>query len=514
MSDIWMTMKCKVGEQGRLLRQDPGMALSLAYVFLPVLIFFFGWLRLWLALPLGVLWLAAFGSMGRYLCEERKKRSPVGIHFRPEYWIIVGVAVFAWLMFSGIGGFSYQNSDYFVRNPIYRDLVRQPWPVFFDFSSQRQAVRDVLGGGSAAFVYYFCFWLPPALLAKLFAGNELLANIFLLAWAYLGVMLVLYQIHRRLKRHFWAAPVIFICFSGLDMLGYWLLKGRFAFGAHLEWWCTYFQYSSHTTVLYWVFNQAIPIWLLTALLLNMRGNKTTAGLCSLAFAYSPFATFGMVPLAVYSIFRRGQSFKKALAWENALLPLAMLLVFGSFYLSNAGSVSLQGWIFQFYPWKKWLPAYLLFLLLEVGVYAWILRKCLRKYAYLWVALASLALIPLYKMTGANDFAMRASLPALLILSVCLTRYALTCRADYGKWAALALSAALTLGAVTPLCEIYRSVVFTARQGANPVETVYSFQAFATDNENTLLLCRRQFFAYGYEKSFFFQCLGKYPGKGK
>lgn len=514
MKNVWKAVKGEAREQRWLLGQDPGMALSLGYVFLPVLLFFFGWLRLWLAVPLGILWLAAFGKLGRYLCVERKKRSPVGFHFRPEYWVVVGVVVFAWLMFSGIGGFSYQNSDYFVRNPIYRDLVRQPWPVFFDFSTQRPAVRDVLGNGSAAFVYYFCFWLPPALLAKLFAGNELLANVFLLAWAYLGVMLALYQIHRHLKRHFWAAPVIFICFSGLDGLGYWLLKGRFAFGAHLEWWCTYFQYSSHTTVLYWVFNQAIPLWLLTALLLNMRGNKTTIGLCSLAFAYSPFATFGMVPLAVYSAFRRGQNWKKALTWENALIPLAMLLVFGSFYLSNAGSVSLQGWIFQFYPWKKWLPAYLLFLLLEVGIYAWILQKCLRKYAYLWVALAELALIPLYKMTGANDFAMRASLPALLILSVCLTRYALACRADYGKWAALALAVTLALGAVTPLSEIYRSVSFTVRQGARPVETVYSFQAFATDNADTLRLCRRQFFAYGYEKRFFFQCMGKYPGKRK
>ena len=126
MKDIWLTVRGKVREQAGLLRQDKGMALSLAYVFLPVFLFFFGWLRLWLAVPLGILWLAAFGSMGRNLCKEPEKRTFVGIHFRPEYWIVVGVIVFAWLMFSGIGGFSYQNSDYFVRNPIYRDMVRQP----------------------------------------------------------------------------------------------------------------------------------------------------------------------------------------------------------------------------------------------------------------------------------------------------------------------------------------------------------------------------------------------------
>lgn len=487
---------------GRGLWQDKGMTLSLFYLFLPIFLFFFGWLRLPFAVLLFFLFLWLFCRISQNLCVKGR-----GVNFktRPEYWITLCVVVFIWVLFSGIGGFSFQNTDFYVRNPIYRDLVNQPWPVFFDFSTQREAVQAVLGSDTVAFVYYFCFWLPPALLSKLFAGKELFANIFLLAWAYLGVMLVLYQIHRYLKRCSWIIPGIFIFFSGFDAVGYRIASGDFELGTHLEWWSTYFQYSSNTTVLYWVFNQAIPVWLIVTLLLNLRGNGSGAGLSALAFGYSPFATFGMIPLAVYSIFREKRDWKKAVTWDNALIPLTMLLVFGSFYLSNPGSLSVNGWIFEYYEVGDLLPAYVLFLVLEIGIYVLILGKCLKKYSYLWVALAELVLIPMYKMTIANDFAMRASMPALLILSICLTRYLLEQRGIWKRWA---IGLLLVLAAVTPLSELHRSVSNTVKHQAEPVEWVYSFQDFAMDNENILEICRQQFFAYHPEESFFFHYLGK------
>lgn len=495
MNEIFIKMKRAV--------LDKGMVLSLLYILLPVWLFFFGWLRL----PLAVLLSAALawlgGKLGRSLCV---RRPGVGFSSNPEYWLTLAVVAFIWVLFSGIGGVSFQNTDYFVRNPVYRDLVNQPWPVYFDLSAQRETVRQILGSGTVAFSYYFCFWLPPALLSKLFAGRELISNLLLLGWAYLGVMLVLYQIHRYLKRTSWVIPGIFMFFGGLDAIGYRILGGEFQLGDHLEWWCSYFQYSSHTTVLYWVFNQAIPVWLITVLLLNMRGNRSGAGLCALAFAYSPFATFGMVPLAVYSAFRNKGKWKQAVTWENILIPLMMLLVFGSFYLSNPDNLSEKGWIFEFFhPAGSVMGRYLLFLFLEVGVYALILRKCLFRYDYLWLALAELALIPMYRMTGANDFAMRASLPALFLLSVCLMRYVLICTVKWEKWAIVLI---LAVGAVTPLSEMYRSVSSTVLGRAQPNELVYSFQEFATDDEGVIEICRRQFFTYHPEERFFFRYLGK------
>ncbi len=528
MNETFVKMKTAAMKWADSLKKDKGMALSLLYVFLPIFLFFFGWLRFPLALLLCGVFLCFLGQLGQDLCVGRPR---AGFRAAPEYWLALAVVVFIWVLFSGIGGFTFQNSDFFVRNPVYRDLIERPWPVMFDLSEQREYVQSIVGSDRVAFSYYFCFWLPPALLSKLFAGKELVSGLFLVAWAYLGVMLVLYQLHRYLGRTSWAIPGIFIFFGGLDAIGYRLLEGEISFGEHLEWWCSYFQYSSHTTVLYWVFNQAIPVWLVCGLLLNIRGNRSCPGLSALIFAYSPFATIGMVPLAVYSIFRKGQKWKRAVNWGNILVPLLMLIVFGSFYLSNPDNVSERGWIFGFfYPVGHVVVRYLLFIFLEVGIYALILRKCILKYDYLWPALAELALIPMYRMTGANDFAMRASLPGLFILSVCVMRYVLDCTVtDRSAWAGTVMSKSqlfracgtftakwekwaivliLTVAAVAPLSELYRSVSSTVMGRAEPYELVHSFGDFATDDENVIRICRQQFFTYYPEETFFFRYLGK------
>lgn len=503
MNGISQKMKKEAMEWVKRLKGDKVMALSLLYALLPIVLFFFGWLKFPLALVLSVILLCFGGRMSQSLCV---RHSGVGFRTSTEYWLTLAVVVFIWVLFSGIGGFTFQNSDFYVRNPVYRDLVNQPWPVFFDLSAQREAVQAITGSGRVAFSYYFCFWLPPALLSKLFPGRELISNLFLLGWTYLGVMLVLYQIHRYLKRNSWVIPGIFIFFGGLDAIGYRLLCGEFQLGTHLEWWCSYFQYSGHTTVLYWVFNQAVPVWLISALLLNTRGNRSSAGLCALAFAYSPFATLGMVPLAVYSLLKKKEDWNQAATWENFLVPFLMLLVFGSFYLSNPDNVSEKGWIFNFFtPAGDVIWHYLLFLILEVGIYALILRKCLFQYDYLWLTLAELAVIPLYRMTAANDFAMRASLPGLFLLSVFLIRYVLNSRGKWEKWAIVLI---LAVGAFTPLSEMYRSVSATIMGTAQPNELVYSFQEFATDDEGVIGICRQQFFTYHPEETFFFRYLGK------
>lgn len=77
------------------------------------------------------------------------------------------------------------NYDFGWRNGIFKTLVENRWPVILE---QAEPYFD----SPAAFVYYFAFWLPAALIGKVFG---LSAGIhFQFIWALIGILLVFYFI--------------------------------------------------------------------------------------------------------------------------------------------------------------------------------------------------------------------------------------------------------------------------------------------------------------------------------
>ena len=91
--------------------------------------------------------------------------------------MIIFSLLFIWLLFSGIGSLSYQNTDYEVRNAVLHDLIDYKWPVTYDFTNLSSNYQNVLNASSAKFVYYFTYWLPASIIGKIF--NYQVANIFL-----------------------------------------------------------------------------------------------------------------------------------------------------------------------------------------------------------------------------------------------------------------------------------------------------------------------------------------------
>lgn len=197
----------------RLNLDKAAICLAVLYVVLPIVIFGFGWLKLPYAIILGVILAGLAYKLFETLCENETQ---LFTKDSVKYWLIVIGVCMLWVYFSGIGGFCFQNKDFWARNPIYRDLSTYQWPVIYDLSQEPEAIQKVVSSDHVSLSYYFAWWLVPALLSKIFHMGDAMRNIVLYGWALLGVFLVLYCINRLLKRYSYLAVFVFI-FSAVLM---------------------------------------------------------------------------------------------------------------------------------------------------------------------------------------------------------------------------------------------------------------------------------------------------------
>ena len=457
-----------------------------------------------------------------------------------KFWLITIVVLCLWVLMSGIGSFMYQNSDFVARNPMYRDLCTYEWPVIYDLSQQSDAVKAITGSGTVAFSYYLTYWLPPALLSKIFSFDELGRNVSLYFYTVIGIFLTLYNLCRYFKKTSYAILTVFIFFSGMDVIGYvcqrilpdaaqangsgYLKIFSVLIYEHFEWWAGLFQYSSNTSLLFWVFNQSVGVWLIVILFLQVRSNKNSLALSSLTFAYSAWAVFGMIPLALWSAFKIHKKFRDAFTLQNILIPLLILIVYGSFYLTGNGA---QGKPFYLNVKNtEDLYVYALFILLEFGIYMLIMGKTAVKYDFYHVVLIELLLFPFYTFDG--NLIMRETISTLFVLMVLVLKFLFEKDTSLRK-RKIVLVIALAIGAYTPVSEMNRSIIGTTvhvlkehnmlpnalAQKAqnlnvkflrNELYTLGNLTVF--DNEELIRGYKNTFFAYGYEDSFFFKYLAK------
>ena len=536
---------------------------SILYVILPPVIFSVGWIKPLIAVPVSLIFLFAAYKIYSDLCSENE----IMIFKVPgKFWLYALLIICAWVLCSGIGGFSFQNGDFVARNPTYRDLCDYSWPVKYDLANQSEAAQKILGSGSVVFAYYFSWWLPPALVSKIFNFAQTGRDICVYIWAVIGMLLVFYNLCRYLKKASLITLIIFIFFSGLDIIGYIIYHPVIIPGRHIEWWTGFIQYSSMTTLLFWVFNQSIAAHLIVILLLQLKDGKNALALSSLTFAFSPWVAIGIIPIALNSVFIDFKNFKDKLkdvfTFTNISVPLAMLLIYGLFYTgSTGGQRGLGGFTFVNKNFYDFIVRYSLFCLLEFGIYFIILGKSVKNYKFYYVVLAELILIPLYEL--ASNLIMRASIPAVFCLMVYVIKFLLE---DNNKLLIRKriLIIVLILGACTPFMEFTRCWVYTAlhygsryygskipaimeskniyeniynaaevssdeekkiiRKAVDKSiekfaakmrqrllrEEIYSFGRIAADDEGLINLVKNQFFMYDYENRPFFKYVGKMP----
>ncbi len=474
--------------------------LTIIYISLPLLIFLIGWLKPYIAVILFVLFLYSI-YLGYFkntkFCREKLINNK-------NVFLTILIISLIWCYFSGIGGFWYQSADHHWRNAVFRDLINHDWPVHY----QNLNVK---------LVYYMGFWLPSALIVKaislfcslsrhlsFFIGNEIL-----FVYATTGLFLVFTNILFALKIKKYSkallAIVIFIFFSGLDIVGVFF---PFFYDAsfnlrdwHLEWWSYIGQYSSNTTVLFWVFNQGIITWLTVLMFYNNRKKVENYGMIALlCFFCAPLPFVGLAVLLIpyfmktlFTEYKRNKIFdylKRTLSVQNVvsimfITPIIFLYFFSNVKALARGSYGVKP---EQTTWAFWviMCMFIYFILLEAGVYLIPIYKQYKKNIMYYVIFIYLFLCPILASGKKVDFCMRTPIPIFVILSLMVMRF-LFRKYNFKRYKIryLFLCLCLILGSVTPIFEFARGVkgvienktVFESADKLRSLENILSYDQF-------------------------------------
>lgn len=268
------------------------------------------------------------------------------------------------------------------------------------------------------------------------------------------------------------------------------------------------MYHANFSSLYWCFNQCIPLWLIVLLILHFRDIRNIVYFFSFSLLYSPWAVMGLSPIVAIFLLseirkKGGSAFREIVNFPNMDFPLLLSFVVGAYYVSNSTPISEKGFFWQFWPVEDFLVAYIVFLLVELGIYVYLLRQEIINDNILLSAIVVLSLIPLYKMTFANDFVQRASIPTLFI--VCVKWILWSC--THFREHRIVILSVLIFSSFSAIQQIYHNTYDTIVHGES--KTYYENERFsAGDNVKLAILGESQFFAHDYADTFYWKYLAK------
>lgn len=421
---------------------------KISYIYLSIPLFLF--LASWLNPPMAICSITALCII-LYCLFLKMKDGEIAIPKVP-FLITIGICML-WVYCSGIGGMFFQNFDWHIRNALMKDLIDFPFPVQYDNHS--------------ALVYYLGTMLPAAVFGKfthlLGASSDMsfrLANLFNYVYCSLGIILTALQLFTLLKardRQFYVILPVLVFFSGLDCL----LSPLYAFSldtitSHIQW-HNGVQYSSNTTLLFWVYNQTIAPWLITILLCKKPfAIQNYVLLGTLALFYAPFPFLGVfIYLTVLSIIKLIQNFRlhnlKLYLKRVFSLPniLCLIFIFPIVYFYYKSNTMVEETTINI------LHLRLTFFLYAAGIYLLLIFKKFKKNPIYYITFISLLIFPSLKFGNQGDLCMRISIPALFILMVMILQFLFDKKMD--KHLKIILAITLSLGAITPIHEFARGI---------------------------------------------------------
>ena len=235
-------------------------ALTFAYIYIPILIFLWGWTKPWIA---GLCTMAILYSLYRFRTNTRTWiRKDTHIDIKVMIVVIIFFAVLGYII--GGGAFTQQAGDWYKHNSILLDLTWRDWPVYYRHGSEHSMLT-----------YYIAMYLVPALVGKV-VGSYRVAEIALYIWSLIGLLLVFLNTVRVLHLRRGVAQLIaafLICMFSTplyiaQMVNDIVYKSSMLFSANWFSYSPQLQYSDNYTLLRWVVPQVLVLWLTVLLLIE------------------------------------------------------------------------------------------------------------------------------------------------------------------------------------------------------------------------------------------------------
>lgn len=491
------------------------LILSYTLLFAPFLLFLFGWLKPILAILIMVITLLLFYRLTK--CELADEKF-VAVSRKDLITIIVVALLMTWL--GGIGGYFPQSVDQYMRNAIYRDLILEEWPVFYEQTNR-------------ALVYYFGYWLLPAFMCKLFLpltteyGIWIIARILLFLFTFFYITIILLMLIIVLsdiskKRH----GVLYICiivfiWGNLAIVGTpfsEILNSSTAFNSIIvpfrdpiliEHWANKFAVSNGNLLqIMNVFNQALPAWLGTILFLYNKEKVKVWGAISFPLILcAPFPMCGILAMMfgewILLLMKKKIRPAEIFSVEN-ILSIIFIAIIIPFYAGAASSqISIKGFLVPVNNTIQEIATIFLFSLLSFGVYGIFVTE--RKTIFFWM-IEFLNFLFCFIMLGPSiDFKMRATIPFSIYFMVCVIRLILY--EQEKLWRKRALGIILLIMAAVPILNIYSLLKVATNAGTFAVENdgLYTLSSAAGEGDNTLI---QQYTKLNPSKDIFFHYLSK------
>ncbi len=449
-----------------------GILTKSAYLYLtiPFLIFCLGWLNFQSSL--------VFSSISMLSIYFSLKNCKVDLAtndllFQNRKYIFWSIIIILFIIFfSGIGHYTFQNTDHLYRGALFADLVHYDWPVVYKVEGFKGHAFD---GKTTMMTYYLGYYLPSSLIGKLFGLGAGRFALFL--WTFLGTILVVFQIGKYLKRFNYKILLLFFGWGTLFFLGA-LYKYKFVDvftdSENNYLWAGMILYAdSNLGLIYWTFNQSLTAWLIILLLFNNGSTKNAIYLYSLCFFLSPFAFLGLLPFMFYyfwknfngkfTVFENWVSnIKSYFSFQNIL---GAGLIFGLIYLYLDTNQAAKFFQILSHPPKKFIA----FILLSWGFVAILIFNKNKNNPLFWLIVAVLIPLPFFQQGYGIDFPGRLSIPALFFLMLIVGQFLIEEKNKIRKWAVLGYLAISASGHV--FFEIGKSIVYTSAENISHNTTI-------------------------------------------